>query len=69
MPKIKTHKSSYKRIKLTGTGKMLRARGSVNHGRMRRRSSVRREVEAYFPVATRGERKSIRRLLAYGRGR
>lgn len=31
MPKLKTHKGTAKRIKLTSTGKLLRRRASANH--------------------------------------
>ena len=31
MPKIKTHKSTSKRVKITGSGKLMRRRAFMNH--------------------------------------
>ena len=31
MPKMRTHRGAAKRFRLTGTGKVMRAKGSGNH--------------------------------------
>ena len=37
MPKMKTHKSTRKRFKVSGTGKLMRPKGSMNHLRRKKK--------------------------------
>ncbi len=64
MPKLKTHKSTQKRFKITGTGKVLRAKGHMNHLRRKKRPSTLRLVGRYLSVPT-AERQRLERLLPY----
>ena len=42
MPKMKTHKSTAKRFKVTGTGKLMRTKIGKSHLRLKKTSRVRR---------------------------
>jgi large subunit ribosomal protein L35 len=42
MPKIKTHRGAHKRVKVTGTGKIMRRRAFRNHFLSKKRASRRR---------------------------
>ncbi len=60
--KLKTHKATSKRFRLTGSGKLVRTKGGKSH--LRRRTS--RRTKALFtemiPVKGRGIVKRVRRL-------
>ncbi|MFN3741991.1 MAG: 50S ribosomal protein L35 [Anaerolineales bacterium] len=60
--KLKTHKATAKRFRLTGSGKLMRTKGGKSH--LRRRTSKR--TKALFletiPVKGRGIIKRIKRL-------
>jgi large subunit ribosomal protein L35 len=62
VPKIKTHKATAKRIKITGTGKSLRGRGFQNHKKSAKSKRSRRTMDDMFPV-TPGMRRRIRQLV------
>jgi large subunit ribosomal protein L35 len=62
MPKIKTHKATAKRFKLTGRGKLRRLKGRRSHLRRRRSKRVRRAFDKDHPV-DKVDRKRVRRLL------
>lgn len=62
MPKMKTHKATAKRFKVTGKGKIRRLRQGRSHLRRRKSKRVRRALDKELPVA-RVERQRIRRLL------
>ncbi|MGH2442334.1 MAG: 50S ribosomal protein L35 [Chloroflexota bacterium] len=59
MPKIKTHKATAKRIKITGTGKILRSRGFQNHKKAAKSKRSLRTMDDMV-IATPGERRRIR---------
>jgi large subunit ribosomal protein L35 len=63
--KIKTHKATSKRFRLTGTGMVVRTKGGKSH--LRRRTSDR--TTALFtemvPVKGRGIIKRVKRLAPY----
>lgn len=65
MPKIKTHKATQKRFKVSATGKILRPKGSKSHLRRRKSKRVLRALDKDFEVTTRGEKKRISRLAPY----
>jgi large subunit ribosomal protein L35 len=50
MPKIKTHKATAKRIKITGTGKILRTHGFQNHKRSAKAKRTLRKLDDMMPV-------------------
>ena len=65
MPKLKTHKATAKRFRLTGTGKLMRTKGEKRHLRRNRSKRAKRESWRMFTVETPGEVKRITRLLPY----
>ena len=64
MPKIKTHKGAQRRFHVTGSGKIMRAKGGKSHLRLKKAKRTKRLYDEMIPVdAT--NRKSIKRLLPY----
>ena len=62
MPKIKTHKATAKRIKITGTGKILRSRGFQNHKKSAKSKRSLRKMDDMLPT-TPGIRRRARQLV------
>lgn len=62
MPKIKTHKATAKRIKVTGTGKILLGHGFQNHKKSAKSKRSLRKMDDMTPV-TPGIARRIRRLV------
>lgn len=60
--KLKTHKATSKRFRLTGAGKLVRTKGGKSH--MRRRTSKRTKalLAEMIPVEGRGIIKRVKRL-------
>jgi large subunit ribosomal protein L35 len=60
--KLKTHKATSKRFRLTGSGKLVRTKGGKSH--LRRRTSKRTKVllSEMLPVQGRSYVKRIKRL-------
>lgn len=60
--KLKTHKATAKRFRLTGSGELVRTKGGKSH--LRRRTSKRTKVQLaeMLPVKGRGIIKRVRRL-------
>ena len=60
--KLKTHKATSKRFRLTGAGLVVRTKGGKSH--LRRRTSVRtlRQLSEMIPVKGRGFIKRVKRL-------
>ena len=65
MPKMKTHKGTAKRFKLTGTGKLVRRKGEIRHLRRKRSKRSKSQTTAIIQVTTNGEVKRITRLAPY----
>lgn len=65
MPKLKTHKGAKTRIKVTGTGKLMRTKGGKSHLRRRKPSRVKRLYDEMIPLSD-SDKKRIKRLLPYG---
>ncbi len=61
MPKMKTHRSTAKRFRITRTGKVLHRKATGNHMLTKKSSSRKRRIEGMAEVTA--ERKIIRRLL------
>ena len=67
MPKIKTHKSTAKRFKLTGSGRLMRTKGEKRHLKRKRSKRVKRTSWRNVEMVTPGEVKRIKRLMPYVR--
>lgn len=65
MPKLKTHKSTAKRFKVTGTGKLVRSAMPKGHLRRRRSKRLRRALDRTVPVVLHEQKKKIHQLAPY----
>lgn len=65
MPKIKTHKATAKRFRVTGTGKLMRLKGRRSHLRRRRAKRVKRLYDRRTELETKGEKIRVKRLAPY----
>lgn len=63
--KIKTHKATAKRFRLTGTGMVVRTKGGKSHLRRRTSKRTKRLLDEMVPVQGRGIVKSVNRLAPY----
>lgn len=63
--KLKTHKATAKRIRMTGTGKIVRTKGGKSHLRRRTPKRTSRLFTRMLEVTTPGEKRRIRRLAPY----
>ena len=62
MPKMKTHSGTKKRIKLTGSGKLLRQKANRRHNFEHKPSTQTRRLAGTTEVSD-ADRKRIRKLL------
>jgi len=65
MPKIKTHKSTSKRFRLTGGGKLMRTRLGKSHLRRKKSKRVKAELAEMHEVSLMSQVKRIRTLAPY----
>jgi len=65
VPKIKTHKATAKRFRVTGTGKLMRLKGRRSHLRRRRAKRVKRLYDRRTELETKGEKIRVKRLAPY----
>lgn len=65
MGKIKTHKATSKRFKVTGTGKLMRTRQGKSHFRRKKPSRVKALFMEMSEVQGKGVQKRIRKLAPY----
>jgi len=63
--KIKTHKATSKRFRLTGTGVLVRTKGGKSHLRRRTSKRTKRLFMEMIPVKGRGIRRRVERLVPY----
>ncbi len=63
--KLKTHKATSKRFRLTGSGKLVRTKGGKSHFRRRTSARTKRLFTEMIPVKGKGYQKRIRRLAPY----
>ncbi len=64
MPKLKTHKGAASRIKVTGSGKLMRMKRHSSHLRRKKPTAVKRLFAAKLPLdAT--QRRRVQRMLPY----
>lgn len=62
--KLKTHTAMAKRVKITGSGKIMRRKVAGSHLRRNKSSHAIRSMDKKFPLATSDTRR-IKRLLPY----
>lgn len=62
MPKLKTHKGTAKRIKVTGSGKLMRERAFGNHILAKKSKSRKRVIKSAAGVSGKNS-KNIKRAL------
>ncbi len=65
MPKIKTHKATSKRFRLTGMGMLMRTKLGKSHLRRRKSSRVKAQFVEMLKVSGTGIAKRIKRLAPY----
>jgi len=66
MPKLKTHKATSRRFKVSGGGILMRTRCGKSHLRRNRSKRAAREYDEMFPIAA-ADVKRIKRLLPYAK--
>ena len=64
MPKMKTHKGAQRRFHITGTGKIMRAKGGKSHFRIRKAKRTKRLYDEMIAVDP-TNRVRLKRLLPY----
>lgn len=62
MPKLKTHKGIAKRIKVSGSGKLLRRKAMRGHNLGIKQASTKRTYVKEFEVSD-GDTKNIKKML------
>lgn len=62
--KLKTHTAMAKRVKITGTGKIMRRKAAVSHRRRNKSPHSVRSMDKKFRVAT-SDAQRMKRLLPY----
>lgn len=65
MGKIKTHKATSKRFKVTGSGKLMRTRQGKSHFRRKKPARVKALFVEMTEVEGKGIQKRIHRLAPY----
>lgn len=63
--KLKTHKATAKRFRLTGSGKLMRTKGNKSHLRRKKSARAKRKFSKMLPVETKGIAKRVHRLAPY----
>ncbi len=63
--KIKSHKATTKRFRLTGTGMLVRTKGGKGHLRRHTSKRTKQLLAEMVPVKGRGIRKRVGRLAPY----
>ncbi len=63
--KLKTHKATSKRFRVTGTGVVVRTKGGKSHLRRRTPKRVKMQLSEMIPVKGRGIIQRVHRLAPY----
>lgn len=63
--KLKTHKATSKRFRVTGSGRVVRTKGGKSHLRRRRSARAKRLLSEMVPVRGKGIVKRVRRLTPH----
>lgn len=61
--KMKTHKATSKRFRLTGSGKLVRTKGGKSHLRRRKSKRTKRLFSEMIAVEGKGFEKRVKRLV------
>ena len=61
--KLKTHKATSKRFRLTGSGKLVRTKGGKSHLRLRMSKRSKSQLDDMHLVQGRGIVKRVKRLV------
>ena len=65
MPKIKTHKSTAKRFKYSGSGKLMRMRQGKGHLRRKKKPKVKALYSSAHVTDEKSARRRVKRLAPY----
>jgi large subunit ribosomal protein L35 len=63
--KLKTHKATAKRFRMTGSGKLVRTKGGKSHLRRRKSKRTKRQFDRMITVTGKGTVKRVHRLAPY----
>ena len=63
--KLKTHKATAKRFRMTGTGIVVRTKGGKSHFRRRKSNRVRRKLDKVLVVSNKAFARRINILAPY----
>ena len=63
--KIKTHKATAKRFRVTGSGKVVRTKGGKSHLRRRKAKRSRSQFDKMQELTNKKEVKRVKRLAPY----
>lgn len=63
--KLKTHKATSKRFKMTGSGKVMRTKGGKSHLRRRMSDRAKRKLDETLPVEAENIEQRVKRLAPY----
>lgn len=63
--KLKTHKATAKRFRLTGSGKLVRTKGGKSHLRRRSSKRTKSQFDKTIEVTHSGDIRRVRRLAPY----
>lgn len=63
--KLKTHKATAKRFRVTGSGMLVRTKAGKSHLRRKTSKRVKRQFTEMLPVQGRGIKKRVGRLAPY----
>lgn len=67
MPKLKTHKSTAKRFKYTGSGKLMRTKIGKSHLRRKKNRRVKYLFDTMIEVENSSSKKRIQKLIPYAK--
>jgi large subunit ribosomal protein L35 len=62
--KLKTHTAMAKRVKITGSGKIMRRKVALSHLRRNKSPHAVRSMDKVYPLA-KGDKTRVKRLLPY----
>ena len=63
--KLKTHKATAKRFRVTGSGKLVRSKGGKGHLRRNRSKRAKGMLDTTVPVDGKGFEKRVKKLAPY----
>ena len=63
--KLKTHKATAKRFRVTGSGKVVRTKGGKSHLRRRKSKRSKRQYDKTLEVTHTADAKKVKRLAPY----